>query len=137
MNAQEHDYQRLAEVVRDRRLELGMTIAAVAEAASMSKDTYKRVEAAQPIRETNYVKIDKALHLAIGSCIDVLGGAEIVATALSGSEHQRRTLSVAPETAAKDAVVSAVIATNGSLTAAEISDLSQRIVEELKDRGVL
>jgi transcriptional regulator with XRE-family HTH domain len=131
------DYARLADTARERRLELGLSIVAVAAAAGMSKDTYKRVEAGLPIRDASYVKIDKALHLAIGSCHDVLSGADIVATARSGDELQLRTLSVAPETAAKDAVVSAVIATNGSLTAAEISDLSQRILEELKDRGVL
>ncbi|MFD5221412.1 helix-turn-helix domain-containing protein [Streptomyces tendae] len=129
--------EHLAETVRERRMELGMSIAAVAEIAGLSKDTFRKVEAAQPIREASYSKIDRALRLAPGSCRDVLDGADAVAVAADYGDFRIHTLTVAPETAARDAIASAAIATTGNLTAAEIRTLSDRIVEELRDRGVL
>ena len=126
----------LAEIVRERRMELGLSITAVAEVAGLSKDTFKKVEAAQPIRESSYAKIDEALQFARGSCRGILDGA--AGAAINGFAGARiHTLTVAPETAARDAIASAAIATTGNLTAAEIRALSDRILEELRDRGVL
>lgn len=132
-------YHRLAALVGGRRMALGLPIAAVAEAAGLSKDTYKKVEAAQPIRDASYAKVDKALRLVPGSCRGVLDGADALADAAATGRDGLRVhaLTVAPDTAVRDAVVSAAIATSGTLTAAEIRDLSQRVLEELKDRGLL
>jgi transcriptional regulator with XRE-family HTH domain len=130
-------HERLSEIVRERRMELGLSITAVAEIAGLSKDTFKKVEAAQPIRESSYAKVDKALRFAPGSCRDVLEGAGAVAVTAEQQGIRVHALTVAPETAARDAIASAAIATTSNLTAAEIRALSDRILEELRDRGVL
>lgn len=137
MTGASYDYDHLARFVREVRLELGLAITAVAEAASMSKDTYKRVETGKPIREANYGKIDKALHLAPGSCLAVLEGAEAAEVVTPPGRGRPGALAVSLETAVRDAVASAVISSSDTLTAAQIRDLSQRILEELKDRGIL
>lgn len=118
-------------------MELGLSITAVAEIAGLSKDTYKKVEAGRPIRDASYIKLDSALRFAPGSCRAVLEGADAVATISAGEAGRVHALTVAPETAARDAIASAAIATTGNLTAAEIRALSERILEELRDRGVL
>lgn len=131
------DYQHLAQLVRMRRMELGLSITAAAEAAGLAKDTYKRVEAAQPIREVSYAKIDSALGFDSGSCRAVLSGADAVKVVEPQLDLRVHHLRIPPETAVRDAVAAAFIATSSSLTAAEIKALSDRVLEEFKDRGIL
>jgi hypothetical protein len=70
------DLQRLAALVKTRRLELGLARNATAEGFGMSKHTWKRVEDGEPIRELNYAKIEQALLWATGSCVRILRGGE-------------------------------------------------------------
>lgn len=62
------DLNRLAKYVRAHRLELFAARKDAAEAVGISKDTWRRVEEGQVVRESTYVKIEKALGWAAGSC---------------------------------------------------------------------
>lgn len=68
------DLGRLAKHVKAHRLELYPSRLAAAQAAGVSKDTWQRVEEGEPVRESTYVKIDRALGWAAGSCFLVAEG---------------------------------------------------------------
>lgn len=127
--------ERLAELVRNRRVELRFGIAPAAQEAGMSKDTWKRVEAGMTVRSTTYPGIEHVLQWAPGSCrailegssgpvvVDPIGGGTVIATDLANQ--------------VEDSVRLAAIAVSDNLTAVEIRELSQRVLEELKQRGVI
>ncbi|MFE7510152.1 hypothetical protein ACFU8I_02825 [Streptomyces sp. NPDC057540] len=125
------DRERLAKAVATRRWELGLSITAAAEAAGLSKDTYKRVELARPIRDSGYGKVDKALNWAIGSSAAILNGAdgpiETQATPVDGVQ-----IAAMPDSEVKEAVARVAIATTDSLTAREIREFSERVLAELR-----
>ena len=60
------DPGRLAKHVKAHRMELFTSRKAAADSAGVSKDTWQRVEEGLEVRETTYVKIDKALGWASG-----------------------------------------------------------------------
>ncbi|MFD9425554.1 MULTISPECIES: helix-turn-helix domain-containing protein [unclassified Streptomyces] len=62
------DLARLASHVRTRRLELYRSRLAAAEAAGISKDTWRRVEEGMGVREVTYAKVDRALGWDTRSC---------------------------------------------------------------------
>lgn len=132
------DLDRLAAVVKARRLELGLARNKTAQAIGISKDTWQRVEDGKPVREMNYAKIDPALGWAVGSCTAILDGGEPV-VAEESKEKPGAILARAPkrdldEATLVQAVQSASIAVT-DMTAAEIRKLSARIVKDLKESG--
>ncbi|MGW3321074.1 hypothetical protein [Streptomyces virginiae] len=135
------DLDRLAAVARKRRLELGLALTDVtAKAGGTSKGTWQRVEKAEPIRDTNYVKIDGLLQWAPGSCISVLEGGEPVPADPSKAEPGTVISELSSER--KDAqalgvVQLAVVATTDGLTSEEIRALSERAVRDLRTAGLL
>lgn len=134
------DLERLAKLVRERRLELELGIEPAAKLAGISKDTWKRVENSRPVRATTYSAMDRALQWATGSCQRIIAGEDPVpSTAFSGDPEARisRIPKADLERAVGDAVTSAAIATKGNLTASEILELNARVLEELRDRGLL
>lgn len=73
------DLDRLAKHVKAHRLELYPSRLAAAQAAGISKDTWKRVEEGEPdVREKSYAQIEFALGWATGSCLIVAEGGEPV-----------------------------------------------------------
>ncbi|MFC9756895.1 hypothetical protein [Streptomyces sp. NPDC056921] len=70
------DLDRLAARVKVRRLELYPSRLTAAGAIGLSKDTWRRVEEGLDARELTYVKIDRALGWAPGSCVVVADGGE-------------------------------------------------------------
>lgn len=72
------DPQRLGARVKAHRLQHYASRDAAATAADISKDTWQRVEEGRPVRESTYVKIDRALGWAPGSCVIVGDGGEPV-----------------------------------------------------------
>ncbi|TVL89833.1 hypothetical protein [Streptomyces sp. SAJ15] len=132
------DLARLAAAVKSRRHELGITRLAAATAAGMAKGTWQRVEEGAPVREMNYAKIEKVLRWASGSCIATRGGGEPLPVE-PGATEGVLIASASPEleAAVSQAVQTASIAVSDHLTAPEIRELSARVVQELKDRGVL
>ncbi|MFJ8923931.1 helix-turn-helix domain-containing protein [Streptomyces sp. NPDC102415] len=131
------DLTRLAQAVKARRLQLGLARKKAADEAGMSKDTWQRVEDAKPVRAMNYAKIDRVLGWATGSCELVTSGGEAVlakesaaAPGVTVTDVSERTLTV------QQVVESASIATT-DLPASEIRALSARIIEDLKEKGLL
>ncbi|HKR49533.1 MAG TPA: helix-turn-helix transcriptional regulator [Pseudonocardiaceae bacterium] len=127
------DYLRLAKLARARRLELGLAITAVAEAAGISKDTYRRIEEGREVRDISYARIEPALHWALGSCRAVLEDrkptpAEPSSTVVTRIELDEDVMSQ---------IVKAAIVTTSELGAAEIRTISDRVIADLKQRGLL
>lgn len=134
----DRDLDRLARVAKARRLELGLARNKAAAELGISKDTWKRLEQGQPIREINYTKIDGALHWAAGSCVAVTEGGEPIAIEAHSEDTIIATVPVEGlEGEVQEAVAMATIATAPDLTAREIKALSDEIVEELRKRGIL
>ncbi|MFD9259065.1 hypothetical protein [Streptomyces sp. NPDC059538] len=135
----DRDLDRLATAVRTRRTELRLGIEPAAKLAGISKDTWKRVEAGLKVRDTTYTAIDHALQWAQGGCEAILDGDEAIPTetltegGAKVSKIPKREL----ERVLGDAVQSAALATKGDLTGAEILELNRRVLEELRERGVL
>jgi len=135
------DYERLAVLARKRRAELGLALNDTnAKAGQISKMTWQRVEKGLLIRDTNYVKIDGLLQWAPGSCIQVAeGGEPVLVDDVAGAPGIQK--SPVPrdviDREARDVVQLALIATAKGTTAEEIRDMSERVVQELRERGLL
>ena len=132
------DLGRLAHHVKRHRLELYPSRLAAAQAAGISKDTWQKVEDGEPVRESTYAKIDRALHWAVGSCIAVAeGGTPALvslaeATASAESPDERRQLS------ADEVRQAAFEAARAKLPTAPIGDIdafSDALVEILRRAG--
>jgi hypothetical protein len=137
----DHDLRRLADVARRRRADLGTPLNdANAKAGGISKHTWQRVEKGLAIRETNYVKIDGLLKWAPGSCLLILGGGEPVA-ADDVADAPDVQMSPMPREVVKgqamDAVQLALIATAKGKTAEEIREMSERVVRDLLEKGLI
>ncbi|MBR8638700.1 hypothetical protein KEF29_03645 [Streptomyces tuirus] len=141
--ADEPDYERLATLARRRRAELGLALNDKnAKAGGLSNRTWQRVEKGLEIRETNYVKIDGLLQWAPGSCLSVLdGGHPVPVEEMKDPEAsgvQKSPLS--PEAASKEAldtVQLALIATAKGTPAEELREMSERVVHDLRERGLI
>ncbi|MFI6560326.1 hypothetical protein [Streptomyces sp. NPDC050534] len=139
----ELDLERLARVAKRRRADLGLALTdATAKAAGLSKGTWQRVEKARPIRETNYVKIDGALQWAPGSSMAILSGGEATPVSemkdpdAAGVQKSPLPPEVVDEEA-RDVVQLALIATAKGTTAEEIREMSERVVRDLRERGLI
>ena len=141
--ATERDYERLATIARRRRAELGLALNDVnAKAGGLSNRTWQRVEKGLEIRETNYVKIDRLLKWAPGSCILVLEGGDPVPvddmSDPAAAGVQKSPLSPeARDKQALDTVKLALIATAKGTPAEEIREMSERVVRDLRERGLI
>lgn len=131
------DLVRLAKRVKAHRLGLYPSRLAAAQAAGISKDTWKRVEDAEEVRDGTYTRIEKALGWASGSCAAIAEGFEPVlgesgetpaagATAFSGPISAEALRSAAFEAA------------RAKLPTAPIGDIdafSDELVEVLRKTG--
>jgi hypothetical protein len=139
--ADERDYERLATLARRRRAELGLALNDVnAKAGGLSNRTWQRVEKGLPIRETNYVKVDNLLRWAPGSCLKILDGGDPVPVEDVEDAPGAQTSPVPKEAVdeeARDVVQLALIATAKGTTAEEIREMSERVVRDLRERGLL
>jgi hypothetical protein len=134
------DYKRLATTAKRRRAELGLALNDVNSAAGgLSNRTWQRVEKGLPIRDTNYVKIDALLGWTPGSCLRILEGGDAT-PALEGAEVELQTSRVSREDVgqqARDTVQLALIATAKGTSAEEIRAMSERVVQDLRERGLI
>lgn len=135
---------RIATAVRHRRTELGLSKAAVAQAAGVSINTFQRLEQGERVRDINYVKIEGVLGWQTGSCHDMLKGADGPVLSERGPKFRVvESVGSNPAFEAKldeevaQAVTAAAVAATDSLTASDIRELSRRVVEELRRRGLL
>lgn len=102
----------------------------------MSKDTWRKVEAGSPVRETTYARIDNVLSWAPGSCIGITEGREPIpvedlAGAVMGDMSKEK---LGEEI--QIAIQGAAIATT-NLSAEEMRKLNQRALEALQRRGII
>lgn len=138
---EDRDYERLATLARRRRAELGLALNDKnAAAGGLSNRTWQRVEKGLTIRETNYVKIDALLHWAPGSCLQILDGEEPTpADDIAGAPDVQK--SPVPQDVldreARDVVQLALIATAKGTPAEEIREMSERVVRDLRERGLI
>lgn len=139
--ADERDYERLATLARRRRAELGLALNDVnAKAGGLSNRTWQRVEKGLPIRETNYVKVDGLMKWAPGSCLKVLDGGDPIPTeGVTGAPGVQK--SPVPQDVidknALDTVQLALIATAKGTPVEEIREMSERVVRDLRERGLI
>lgn len=132
------DLGRLATLVQKRRTELRLGIEPAAKLGGISKDTWKRVEAGQKVWDRSYAGIDAALQWAAGSCLGVLAGVEpLTSEPIDDDVKVTEVPKAELERLVGDAIQHAAIATKGSMTGEEILELNRRVVEELRERGVL
>lgn len=136
----DHDFPRLAAAARERRLQLSLALNdANAKGAGTSKGTWQRVERGEPIRVTNYAKIDALLGWAPGSCIAILEGREPITS--RPAEDADAVISERPvrdlDEEARKVIRLALLATAKGLTADEIRDYSDRAVHDLKEAGII
>jgi hypothetical protein len=140
---QERDYERLAHIARRRRAELGLALNDKnAKAGGLSNRTWQRVEKGLEIRETNYVKIDGLLQWAPGSSLKVLEGGDPVSVAdMADADAASVQKSPIPQEIideeARGVVQLALIATTKGTTAEEIREISERVVRDLRERGLI
>jgi hypothetical protein len=138
MTSPSPDLERLATLVQKRRTELRLGIEPAAKLGGISKDTWKRVEAGQNVWDRSYAGIDTALQWAAGSCLIVLAGGEPITSEPVADNVKITDVPKAElERIVGDAVQHAAIATKGSMTGEEILELNRRVLEELRERGVL
>lgn len=135
------DLDRLAAAALARRRDLGLALNDVnAKAGGTSKGTWQRVERGEPIRTTNYVKIDRLLHWAPGSSRAILDGREPVPADPSGSTPGAVVSELTPEmheAEVRDVIKLAAVATTDGLTAEQIRALSERAVRDLRAAGLI
>lgn len=135
------DLDRLATAARKRRREIGLALNDLnAKAGGTSKGTWQRVEKGESIRTTNYVKIDRLLQWAPGSCIAILEGGEPVEVDPSKAELGSVVSELSPEmhdAEARDVIQLAVIATTDGLPSEAIRALSERAVRDLRAAGLI
>jgi hypothetical protein len=141
--ADEWDYERLATTARRRRAELGLALNDKnAKAGGLSNRTWQRVEKGLEIRETNYVKIDGLLKWAPGSSRAILEGGEPIPVAAmtdpdaAGVQKSPMPREVIDEEA-RGVVQLALVATAKGTTAEEIREMSERVVRDLRERGLI
>lgn len=131
------EYARLAEIAHARRLELGLPIAKAAQAAGVSKDTWKRIEEGKPVRDVTYAKIENVLVWVAGSINEILDGATGAVTSERSPTGVAARVSALDEEDLGQAVAGAMVAVTDNLTAAEIRDITGKVVQELKRRGLI
>ena len=135
----ERALQRLATLVTRRRADLGMNKIDVARAAQLQINTYSKVEDGKPVRVTTYARIEPILGWAQGSCSDILDGAT-AATVVEKRPGGAVVSDVQAGDLATDianAVQNAAVSVSDSLTAAEIREMKQRVLDELIRQGKL
>lgn len=134
------DFERLATLVQKRRTELRLGVEPAAKAGGISKDTWKRIEAALKVRDTSYTGVEVALQWAPGSCKRVLSGGDPI---VSGQSEESPEVNVTQipkaelERIVSGAVLEAAIGTKGSLTGDEILALNERVLHLLRERDVI
>ncbi|RPK56184.1 anaerobic benzoate catabolism transcriptional regulator [Streptomyces sp. ADI96-02] len=130
------DYEALGRAVREARIRQGMTQTQLAEVAGVSRATLQNLERGGRLRSLNLVKIESVLGWAPGSVQALLEGG-----APSPIEEMPEAVGASSVTLSEEelaqAVTSAMVATVDTVTAAEIREVARRMVEDLKQRGIL
>lgn len=130
-------HERLATLVHQRRTELKLGVEPAAKAAGISKDTWKRVEAGQKVWDRSFAGIETALGWEAGTCRGILEGLDPAPAAPTFDAEVTQIPKDELKRLVGDAVQTAAIATKGSMTGDEILKLNERVIQELRNRGVI
>ncbi|MFE2073657.1 helix-turn-helix domain-containing protein [Streptomyces misionensis] len=129
------DLDRLAKHVKAHRLEQYSSRDAAAAAAGVTRNTWKRVEEGETVRESTYVAIDKALGWAVGSCIAIAeGGDPVFAGEPSAAGGAPKQLSAEE---ARRLMWEAARATLPNAPLGDIDAFGDEFVEKLRRAGVV
>ncbi len=105
----------------------------VAKAADITINTYMKIEDGKPVRDLTYSKIETVLQWALGSCQEALrGGDPTVAEKLTDGVVVSPMTDDDLEGDVGQAVTNAAIAVADSMSAADIRELKQRVIDELR-----
>lgn len=131
--------KRLADLVIQRRLELGLDKIDVARAADLAIMTYGKIEKGLSVRDSSYGKLEPALGWASGSCFDILAGADQAALI---TEHVGPAVTspfLADDLAGEveSIVQDAAIHVSDDLTASDIRSLKAEVIKRMRQRGIL
>lgn len=135
--------QKLAALVAQRRVALGFASKeAAAEACGVSHTTYRKIEFGRPANSTSYAKLEIAFGFRPGSVKAVLEGTSDSITLDDGTEliEGGQVTRVDPgmlEATLRDAVRSSATLTRPDITLGEVEAMNERIVEDLRRRGIL
>lgn len=129
------DLDRLAKYVRAHRHERYPSRDAAADVAGITRNTWKKVEEGQEVRESTYIKIEKALGWAAGSSENVADGREpILASQGGGSGLAGGTAPLSAETV-RQAAWKAARAKMPTAPVGDIEAFSEELVEVLRRAG--
>lgn len=129
------DLSRLAQRVRSHRLAQYPSRDAAATAAGVTRNTWKRVEEGHEVRESTYVKIERALGWVGGSSLVIAEGGEPFLAA-EFPPHA----SAAPEVSEEEARKAAYEAARSAMPGApigEVDDFVEKFVKALRRVGQL
>ncbi|MEV6180131.1 hypothetical protein [Streptomyces sp. NPDC052015] len=140
--------QRLATLVRQRRVALGFSSKeAAADACGISHTTYRKIEGTesadpQRVRDTTYAKLEASFGMRAGSCKAVLDGSadsvvlEDGTELIEGGKITPRDAE-ALEEGLREAITRGATLTAPHLTLGQVEAMNERIMEELRRRGLL
>ncbi|WP_370094535.1 helix-turn-helix domain-containing protein [Streptacidiphilus sp. MAP12-20] len=131
------DLKRLGRLVTSRRAQLGISKDEAARRAGMSNVTWKRIQDGLPVRDTSYAKVDAVLHWPPGTSLAIANGSTDDPLASEVTGDVRITRLPDAEDSLRTAVQDAVITTAPDLTGTQIRAIGDRVIEELRRRGVL
>ncbi|MFE0800138.1 hypothetical protein [Streptomyces sp. NPDC058812] len=140
MTTTPRDLDRLAQTVKRHRMQQYPSRDAAAEAADMTRNTWKRVEEGKNVYESTYIKVEKALGWVVGSCIAIAeGGAPALAAEANGpSAGPSAPAALLTEEEARRAVFEAARAQMPASTPIGALDgFSDELVEILRRAGVV
>ncbi|GGQ83357.1 helix-turn-helix domain-containing protein [Streptomyces flaveolus] len=126
---------RLAQTVKRHRMQQYSSRDAAAEAAGITRNTWKRVEEGAEVRESTYAKIDKALGWAIGSCVAVKEGGSPVLAADDIAANESPAVRLTEEEAQQAAFEAARAKLPASTPIGDINAFSVEFVEILRRLG--
>ncbi|MFJ1647967.1 helix-turn-helix transcriptional regulator [Streptomyces sp. NPDC088258] len=122
------DWKALGREIRRAREQQGLTQEALAERAEVARMTLHSIESGVERKRipSSLAKVERALEWPPGHAVDVLHGRALVLMTPADRDQ-----------ALRGVVESAAIAVSDGLTSAEIRELSRRILEAAKERGLL
>lgn len=138
---QADDLRRLGDAVKERRLELRWSKQKAADEAGVTIVTYRNVEAGRSARETTYAGIETAFGWAPRTCLAILDGAlerQAAGEVVDGVRYVAPTPAHAgAEAVTRQVVQDVLIAVLPDTTGRQISQANEKIIEKLKERGII
>ncbi|MCM1943200.1 helix-turn-helix domain-containing protein [Streptomyces sp. G3] len=134
MTTTPRDLERLAQSVKRHRLQQYPSRDAAADAAGITRNTWKRVETGDEVRESTYAKVDQALGWAVGSCLLIAEGGNPVLAADGAATESAPAASISGEDARR-AVFEAARTTLPDAPIGELDAFSDELVQILRRLG--